>query len=207
MVTVLAATELRGRVGPDLSPELLRAWVETLTWRGPFIFFGLVVFRQFLFLPSWLILPVGGLCFGALGGTVLGSAGIVVSAVMKFTVARVVGQEWVRTQLGPRGAAVERRVQALGPFAVALATAHPVGPMAAVHWASGLSSIPLTAFLIAVAIGGPLRAAAYSLLGASLIHTQSELVYVASAALIGLFLLPLAHPDVRRWLRSGPARP
>src|SRR6185503_13687277 len=84
---------VRGWVGvEELSPAGVRAAVDAFGWQGPLLFFLLVVFRQFLAMPAWLILPAGGLCFGTAAGTALGAAGIVVSGALKFSVARWVGR-------------------------------------------------------------------------------------------------------------------
>jgi len=151
---------VRGNIGIEFTPQSIFDFVSALGWRGPVIFVALVTFRQFLLLPSALILPVGGLCFGAPLGTALGAAGIVISACLKFSLARWLGRDWVRAQLGSRVEVFEQRVAAAGPFVVGLVTAHPMGPMSPVHWAAGLASIPVLGFVLAVCIGGPVRAGA-----------------------------------------------
>jgi uncharacterized membrane protein YdjX (TVP38/TMEM64 family) len=194
---------VRGRIGIEFTPQSIFDFVSTLGWKGPVIFVALVTFRQFLLLPSALILPVGGLCFGAALGTALGASGIVISGCLKFSLARWLGRDWVRAQLGPRVEIFEQRVAAAGPLVVGLVTAHPMGPMSPVHWAAGLASIPVLGFVLAVCIGGPVRAGAYSLLGSSLLDVGSPRFLVASAVIAGVVLLPLAHPGIRRRIAAG----
>ena len=193
---------VRGRIGIEFTPQSIFDFVDSLGWKGPVIFVALVTFRQFLLLPSGLILPVGGLCFGAGLGTALGTAGILISASLKFSLARWLGRDWVRTQFGPRVEVLEQRVATAGPFVVGLVTAHPMGPMSPVHWAAGLSSIPALAFGLAVCVGGPVRAGAYSLVGSTLLDFGSPRFLVATGVLAAVMLLPLAHPGIRRSLVS-----
>ena len=56
---------------------------------------AVVAFRSVLFLPSWVLLVGGGLCFGVVIGTLLGGLGVALSALMQFAVARGIGREWV----------------------------------------------------------------------------------------------------------------
>jgi uncharacterized membrane protein YdjX (TVP38/TMEM64 family) len=74
--------------------------------------------------------------------------------------------------------------------------------MSPVHWAAGLSSIPALAFGLAVCLGGPVRAGAYSLLGSTLLDFGSPRFLVASGVLAAVVLLPLVHPGIRRRLVS-----
>ncbi len=60
--------------------EALRVWVASFGWLGPAVFIGLVAFRNFLLLPSALMLVLGGIAFGTLGGTLLGGLGLICSA-------------------------------------------------------------------------------------------------------------------------------
>ena len=60
--------------------EGFRRWVQGLGWWCPAVFIFLVIFRLFIGLSSHLILILGGLAFGAMGGIVWGSIGLVASA-------------------------------------------------------------------------------------------------------------------------------
>ena len=133
-------------------------------------------------------------------GTALGCAGIVLSALMKFAVARSVWRQSTATARTQRFEPLRRRLEASGPLLVGVATAHPMGPMAWTHWAAGFSSMPLAAFILAVVLGSPIRAGAYALLGSSLMAADSVQLYAVSAVLIAIVLAPLAHPGLRRWI-------
>lgn len=195
----------RSQIGVEFSVESILAWVESLGWKAPGIYLALIIFRQFLLLPSGILLPVGGLCFGALVGTGLGAAGILLSGLMKFSIARQIGREWVEARIGSRWSSVRRGLDRGGPVVVGLVTAHPIGPMAWFHWAAGLSSIPLLGFAIAVAIGGTLRAAAFAFLGSTLVDPRSSRFYFAAGVLLAAILLPIAHPRLRKRIFVRPA--
>lgn len=193
----------RSQISVDLSLSALdgvRDWVLAFGWRGPAVYLGLVSFRSFLLLPSALLLLLGGVAFGGLVGTALGAVGLVLSAALQYAFARVLGDEWVRPRLGTQALLLERRLKRAGGWLVALGTGHPAGPMTAVNLAAGLASMPLLTFLIAVAVGGPVRAGAYAVVGSSLLDWGLWASVALGLALLALALFPLAHPRVRSWL-------
>ena len=181
----------------------LRAWVVGLGWPAPAIFVGLVTFRVFLLLPSAVVLTVGGLAFGSLFGTVLGTVGIVLSAALKFAIARGAGRDVLRSSLGDRFLEFEARVERAGVWLVGLVTAHPAAPMSGIHWAAGLSSMSFLGFAAAVTVSGPFRAGLYSVLGSSLVELDWTMTLGLAAAFLLVALLPLAHPGLRRRLLGG----
>jgi len=208
MTLVLAAgVFLRRSLGIELSVEGLRLWVAGMGWKAPVIFVALVTFRQFLLLPSAVVLSAGGLCFGALTGTSLGTLGIALSALMKFFVARHLVRRWLHDRMRATLRAVDRYADGAGPLAVGLSTALPMGPMAPMHWAAGFSSVPLAAFCLAVGLGSPVRAFLYSFFGASLDDLGSPRSLIAGGLLLTLGLLPLAHPRLRQRILAGLKRP
>jgi uncharacterized membrane protein YdjX (TVP38/TMEM64 family) len=188
----------RDELGIEFSRESIESLISGLGWKAPAIFVALVSFRQFLALPSMVILSVGGAVFGAAAGTALGSLGILVSAAFGYAVARGVGREWLRARLGARADDFQRRADSAGPFVAGLATAHPAGPMTAFHWGSGFASVPVIPFLVGIAAGAPIRAFLYSFFGSSLLEPGTRRFVVASVVLVVVALLPLAHGPTRR---------
>lgn len=181
----------------DFVPESVRAYVVGLGVIGQFAFVGLVIFRNFLLLPSMVLLTAGGLAFGATGGTLLGAAGILLSGMMNFGIGRVVGREWVRRRWGERLRPFEARIEAAGPLIIGFATAHPLGPMSPFHWAAGLAPIGWLPFLAVITPAGLIRAFAYSYFGSTLIEIGSTEFVAATGLLVAVALLPLAHRGVR----------
>jgi uncharacterized membrane protein YdjX (TVP38/TMEM64 family) len=204
----LAGNAVRGQLGVEIGPEPLRDWVQSLGLVAPLIYVGMVTFRQFLLIPSVLLLTAGGLVFGAALGTLLGGFGIILSALIGFTLARTLGREWVRVRLGRRLGAIEKHTQRVGPLLIGIATAHPVGPMTAFHWGAGLASVAWLPFVAVVLVAGPARAFLLSSFGASLEEPQSPRFWATTIALAAAVLLPLAHPGLRQRLlpRASEAR-
>jgi uncharacterized membrane protein YdjX (TVP38/TMEM64 family) len=203
--TIVLGHLVRGWVGvEELSPAGVRAAIDALGWHGPVLFFLLVVFRQFLAMPAWLILPAGGLCFGTLAGTTLGAAGVVVSGALKFWIARWVGRDWFRARFSERFPGLDARVDRLGPVIIGLSTAHPLGILAPFHWGAGLSSLSFAPFFVALVLGAPVRCFALSTLGASLADGRTTEFWIVALVLLPLMIAPLALPSVRRRLFVSP---
>lgn len=199
---LVAAHLVRTRLGIELSIAGVQEAVGRLGWYGPPVYFGVVMFRQFLGVPSWLILPVGGLCFGTALGTALGGGGLIVSGCLKFATARWVGRDWVRRTFGARFEGFERRIDRLGPVVVGLSTAHPLGILAPFHWGAGLSSIRFAPFVLALLLGAPVRAFAYAAFGAAIVDPGTPEFRAVCLGLGSLIVVPLLVPSVRRRLFS-----
>lgn len=196
----LAGYLVRSNLGIEFTQESIRHLVEGLGWKAGAIFVGLVTFRQFLFLPSMVVLPVGGIVFGAELGTLLGATGILASAVLKYGIARSLGREWFRPYFGAAVDAFQQRASAAGPLVVGLATAHPAGPMSPVFWGAGFASLPVIPFVLTVAIAAPIRAFALSFFGSTLLDPGTPRFWFATVVLAVVALLPLAFPGVRERL-------
>lgn len=203
---VLGGRAARNALGIELETDSIQGAVAALGWKGPAIFVGLVTFRQFLFLPSALVLPAGGVVFGAVEGTLLGALGILLSAALKYGLARSLGRDWLRARFGAAVDAFERHAGAAGPLVVGVVTAHPIGPMGPIFWGAGFAAVPLLGFLVAVALAAPVRAFIFSFFGSTLLDPGTPRFWVATAVLLAVALLPLAHRGFRaRLLRVARA--
>ena len=194
---LLVGVAVRTQLDFDFVPESVRSYVLGLGTMAKVVFVGLVIFRNFLLLPSMVLLTAGGLAFGATQGTLLGGAGILLSGMMKFGVARGIGREWVRERGGERFRRFEARLEAAGPSIVGLITAHPMGPMSPFHWAAGLTTIGWLPFAAVIAFAGLFRSFAYSYFGSTLLDLGSPEFFVATALLVAVALLPFAHRGLR----------
>ncbi len=195
-----AASLLRDDLPGDLSTETVRDWVVGLGWKAPAIYTAVVAFRLFLFLPTWVVLSAGGLCFDLAFGTVLGGVGLLVSSLWQFGVARVVGREWIRPYLGDRIVRAETRLGRLGALFIGIITAHPLGPLTPFHLAAGLSSLAVSSFAVAMLVATPIRAFTWSAFGSALLDPGSPRFIATTAVLLGVGVLPLLHPRVRAML-------
>ncbi len=191
----------RGALGIQWSADSAREFVEGLGWWAPGIFVGLVTFRSFLLIPSSILLPVGGFCFGALAGTFYGAAGVIVSGLLVFGAARWAGRDAVlkRASGRLRGFLALSNTGAAAAV-VSLVTAYPFGPITALHTGAGLTRMTFGAFAIALTAGAVVRAAAFSFFGSTV--AEGDGIWLATGLLLGGMALPLVFPRARAWLRG-----
>ncbi len=192
-----AGAYARGELGLEFSQDSIVGVVTGLGAWAWGLYLLIVIFRTFLGLPSAIVLSAGGLVFGLAIGSALGALGIVISAILWYVGARTVGRKWIEERLGPRATDFRRRAEAAGPFLVGVSTAHPVGPLTPFHLGSGLAAIPVLPFLLAVVVASPVRASTLSFFGASLLEFGTPRFYTASAIVVALALVPLAHRGTR----------
>ncbi len=210
-MTVLAlffvATQwLRDRVGLEMSADSIQTTVRGLGVWAPLGFLAIVSVRQFLALPSVLVLGSAGLLFGPALGAIIGGVGMTLNAFVMFGIARHMGADWVRARLHERFPNFEDRARNAGPFVIALATGHPMGPQTAFHFGAGVTPIRAFVFGLAVLPAAVFRAACYAYLGANILEPTSPRFWVASVFLILISVAPLAHPALRERL-FGRRRP
>ena len=160
VVLLVGGRALRDQLGLELSPAGVEAWVAGLGWYGPALFVALLALRTFVVLPSVIILSAGGLVFGTLVGTLLGWLGVFLSAALQFGLARGIFRG-SRGSLGGKWSGGPSIANA-GAIGVAVVTAHPLGPMSAVHFGAGISSMPALTFFTAVALAAPIRSFGFS---------------------------------------------
>ncbi len=180
--------------------EAFRGWIQGLGWWGPAVFVCLVVIRLFIGLSSHLILIIGGLAFGAAGGMLWGSIGLVVSSLVLFYLARLLGADWVENRFGDQYRLMLERIKRLGAIAIFAITAHPLGLLTPSHLAAGLVGLNVRQFTLAVALAAPIRALPFVFLGTAVLELTLTQSMVIAAGLLIVFVLPLAHPKFREWI-------
>jgi uncharacterized membrane protein YdjX (TVP38/TMEM64 family) len=188
-------------LGIDFDPVSLRSLVSDLGPLGPTIFVGLTGFRLLLGMPSQLLLVVGGLCFGAVAGTIYGALGLTLSGLGLFLTARWVGRDAVARRIPER---LQELFDGAGSRAgvaiVAVGTGYPMGPISAYHTFAGVTSMTLTSFTLAVVAGSTIRSATYTYFGSSLADGSTTSLLVATGLLVCAGLLPFAFPRSRKWI-------
>jgi uncharacterized membrane protein YdjX (TVP38/TMEM64 family) len=206
-VLFLVAQSLRVELGLEWSTDSIQETVRQLGIWAPVGFVVLVVFRQFMALPSVLVLTSAGLLFGAPLGALLGGLGITLNALTLFTSARLFGGDWALPRLHARFPEFEERANAAGPLVIALMTGHPMGLLTPFHLAAGVTSMGWGMFALAVGPAALFRAGCYSFLGAHLLEPGTPRFWIATGVLIAAALLPLAHPGVRSRILRRPGAP
>ena len=206
-VLILAGQWLRTALGLHPSVDAVRTWADGLGWRAPAAFLVLVIVRQLVLLPAVLLLTAGGVIFGGVLGTMLGGTGIILSGILNFALARLVGDVVIPSDWRAR----LHRLSARGPTPVSLfiglATLHPVGPLQAAHWTAGCSTIAASTFLLVIVPTSYARAAALATFGSTLGEWGSPVSLVFTAALVALVVIPLVVPSIRRRLFPASTTP
>ena len=184
----LALIRAGGRV--PHTPDALRDMITRWGALGPVIFTGMFALRPFVFFPSTLLFLAGGLAFGTGWGTLYAATGATLGGVIGFLIARGLGHDFVRSQLGDHLAVVE--ANRWGAGLVCVLNLIPVVPVTMINYGAGLSGMSLLPFTLAVVLGITPRAFAYSFFGHSLLHIGSRQFIAALALLVALVVIPLS---------------
>lgn len=196
---------LRARLGIELDfdVEAVRAFAESLGPMAPLLFVLIVAARALLWLPSQVVLIAAGLCFGTGIGALVGGAGLMISGIFLFTLARYAGraslEQWSGGRMQPL---LDFAMQPRGAVALALALGYPLTPFSPLQASAGLTGMPLATFIPAAFIGGTIRASTYAYFGDAMLELDVRKIAGAGVLLLGVVALPLATPISRRWLRG-----
>ncbi|MEZ4334659.1 MAG: VTT domain-containing protein [Myxococcota bacterium] len=198
-------TLLRGRLGLDLEIEIdsIRRLAAGMGPIAPLLFVLVVAGRALLWLPSQIVLVAAGLCFGTTIGTLVGGAGLMLSGLGLFLLARYAGRDALERRLGERARplfdlAADRR----GAVALALASSYPLVPLSPLQASAGLTPMPIASFVPAALAGGLVRASTYAFFGDAMIGLEAHRIAAAAALALVVVVVPLALPAGRRWLRT-----
>jgi len=185
--------------GLPLDPTELRERIASFGLIAPLGFVGIAALRLVFALPSFVIMTAGGLAFGVVGGTLLGSLGMFLGAVLVFGLARSLGRDAVQQRLGDRLARADEFLSRRGPKWLGAYTALPISFLTPVHAGAGLSNMPFVAFALWVSVGLVPRAALYSYFGDSFTRGTAAAV---TAGVVVLVLGVVAIFVMRRMLRA-----
>ena len=83
-----------------------------------------------------------------------------------------------------------------------IGTAYPIGPLTGYHVGAGLTSMSLSLFLLALALGSLIRAALFTLLGSTIAELGIRDAW-PMISILALFFLPFLHPRARDWVKTG----
>lgn len=204
-VLLFASSVLRAQLGLDfgLGVESIRRFAESMGPIAPLLFVFVVAARALLGLPSQVVLIAGGLCFGTVIGALVGGAGLMLSGVALFLLARYAGREAIERRIGiRRRALLEIAAKRRGALVLALASAYPISPLSPLQAGAGLTAMPLASFVPAAFAGGTLRAATFAYFGDAIIDLENHQIAGALVLFLILVALPLALPGGRSWLNA-----
>lgn len=198
VLLVVGGQLLRSQLGLAPSVDAVRVWVDSLGWRAPAAFLGLVIVRQVVLLPAVLLLTAGGVIFGGILGTALGGTGIIVSGLANFALARRAGDVMVPPNLRRSLRRLTARGQAPVLVFTGFATLHPIGPLLAAHWTAGCSTIAASTFFLVIVPASYARAAALATFGSSLSEWGSPLSIALTVGFVAAVAIPLCFRSVRQ---------
>jgi uncharacterized membrane protein YdjX (TVP38/TMEM64 family) len=166
VVAVVAAFAAAALLLPH-SPEGLRGMLAGVGPAAPLLALaGWVLLTPAMF-PGTILAAVGGLAFGAVGGSVLAFGGAVAGGLAAFALGRTTArgpvQRFVHRQ--PRLIRIEAVLEQRGFASVLAARLMPGVPVTGLHYVAGISPVRARAFAGAIAIGALLRTVPYAIIG------------------------------------------
>ena len=187
----------------EWKPESLRDAVRDLGLLGPLALIGIMTFRPFLFLPSWLVMMASGMLFGPYLGTAYSALGGTLGGALIFGIARALGRDSVQAWLGVGSMrAFEEFLAARGTPWLALYTAIPISVLTPVFAGAGLSRLRFGKFMLGTGAGFVPRAALFAVAGRAAAEPTFRNVGVA----VALIVAALAGTwFARRWLSARPS--
>jgi uncharacterized membrane protein YdjX (TVP38/TMEM64 family) len=201
-IAIAAGWYLRAKSGIEWDVETARELVEEMGFWAPGIFILLVAFRLILLVPSQVMLIAAGVCFGFFWGTIYGAAGLTLSGLMAFGLARYLGGDILNKRVPPGlQQALDVASRRTGAFVVTIGTAYPIGPLTGYHIGAGLTCMSLSLYLSALMLGALIRASLFTFLGSRVAELGIREAWPAFLILV-VFFLPLLHPRVRSWVAN-----
>jgi uncharacterized membrane protein YdjX (TVP38/TMEM64 family) len=209
-IVVAIGSFLRSELGIELDVESVRAFAESLGTAGPILFVFVVAGRALLALPSQIVLIAAGLCFGTVVGTIVGGAGLMLSGLAMFLIARYAGRQSIEERIGERGRhLLDFARHRSGAVTFAIACGYPIMPLSPIQAGAGLTPMPIPNFILAAFVGCSIRSSIFAYFG-NAIALSSWIDVIYSAAFFAVAIaVPLAFPRGRAWLREtiAPFRP
>lgn len=153
------------------------SWAQWLTgtldgiheagWVGCVWFVVLYVVLSALFLPGSILTLGAGAVYGWPVGTLLVAIGNTIAASLNFTMSRYLARGWIERRLAsrPRFRSLAHTISGKGWPLILLSRFSPVFPHSIVSYASGLTRIRFSTFMIASFVGFLPLSAAYSYAG------------------------------------------
>jgi uncharacterized membrane protein YdjX (TVP38/TMEM64 family) len=153
-----------------------------------------------VFVPVNLMIALTAAALGPWLGFGYALSGVLVAAALTFAIGRAFGRDWVRRVGGRRAAAVHRRLDRHGLWAILLLRMLPIAPFGVVNLVAGASEIRSRDFMLGSLIGMSPGIALMTLFGDRLgvwLRQPEPINLLALAAVAGL-AVALAVV-LRRW--------
>jgi len=173
-------------------------------WWTPLAVLGLFVLTGCLPLPATAVVLVAGAVYGALWGWLLGWIGCMLGAAGGYTVARLLGRDFVAGILGAaRWAKLDDLMDQHGFWP--MVRARWMMPLSVVSYGGGLSGMKSVPFLLSSIVGMTIPIGLYAYVGHLLISTPgsnpTRMLRNAGLIVLTMLALSLLAPALRWWRR------
>jgi len=168
----------------ELSAEDVLSWLDYISAYGPLPGIALTFVEALLpFLPLVVILVANANAYGMWQGFLLSWIGTTVGALVVFLFFRLLGRRFsaILQRRYPKTQAMFRWLHHRGFTPLLIAYSLPFTPSALVNAISGISTIPIRTYLLALALGKGLLVLIITFLGqdlGSLIRTPWKIVFI-----------------------------
>jgi uncharacterized membrane protein YdjX (TVP38/TMEM64 family) len=185
----------------EFTPRRIRNTIVALGPSGPIVFVALYTIRPLILFPANIFSTAGGLAFGTALGALYNYIGAVMSSILAFWVARLLGRDFIERLFGNRMKRFDLMMEKSG-FSIVfyLRFFSPFDPLS---YACGLSKLKFGQYLIATMIPIIPGTIAYSYFGSSFSKIESwhdllsgNFLIPALVLIITLFI-PLAVKKLR----------
>lgn len=152
---VIVGTFILGRFVFDIDLSVYEDKLQSLrgsVWGLPVVI-GIFTIASFFGLPQWALITVSVVAFGPTIGAVYSWIATLVSAMLNFWLADLLGRERLSRLTGPRLGNVLDRIKRNGLLWSFVVRLVPTGPFILVNMAAGVSSITTRSFFIGTALG------------------------------------------------------
>ncbi|WP_454647567.1 VTT domain-containing protein [Bradyrhizobium liaoningense] len=145
---------------------LLSAYSQSI-W-GPFFAIAAFVIGGLVVFPILVLIAATAAALGPWLGFFTAMAGALLSALVLFSIGRVLGRERLQHLLGRRAARIQERIVGRGILAVVVIRMIPVAPYSIVNVVAGASTLPLRDFMVGTLLGITPGILAMAVLGAQI---------------------------------------
>jgi uncharacterized membrane protein YdjX (TVP38/TMEM64 family) len=135
--------------------ENVQAFIRGFGAWAPIIFGSLYIVSAPIPFISLVLSPLGGLLFGTFWGALLVVGVATLSALIPFTLSRMLGQEWVASKLrGKKLDDIYQRSEGQGGFLfILMMRLIPVLPWEVQNYVAGLTRVSVPVYMLATALG------------------------------------------------------
>lgn len=150
-----------GRISTLLSVYSQSIW-------GPFFAIAAFVVGGLVVFPILVLIAATAAALGPWLGFFTAMAGALLSALVLFSIGRVLGRERLQHLLGRRAARIQERIVGRGILAVVVIRMIPIAPYSVVNVVAGASTLPLRDFMVGTLLGITPGILAMAVLGAQI---------------------------------------